>query len=95
MADSGAVREIVLVAAADRDEELSAWAWSDRTPAMPPFARYLMHAAKLRYEARLLDAWHGMAAANRDTRSLITELSELLAPGQPGGESAATARVAA
>lgn len=89
VADTGAVREIVLVAAADRDEELSAWAWSDRTPAMPPFARYLMHAAKLRYEARLLDTWHGATAGNRDSRSLITELDAMLAPGQLGGESAA------
>lgn len=87
-ADTGAVREIVLVAAADRDEELSAWAWSDGSPAMPPFARYLMHAAKLRYEARLLDTWHGTAGRQMDTRSLITELDAmLLAPEQLGGES--------
>jgi hypothetical protein len=31
LADTGVVREVILVAAADRDEELSAWAWSDRT----------------------------------------------------------------
>lgn len=88
-ADTGAVREIILVAAADRDETLSAWAWSDRTPAMPPFARYLMHAAKLRYEARLLDTWHATAAANPDTRSLVAELEAMLAPEHAGGESVA------
>ena len=68
-ADTSDVREIVLIAAADRDAELSAWTWSDGTPQIPPFARYLLHAAKLRYEARLLDAWH------RDSR----------APSGPGG----------
>jgi CASPASE and TPR Repeat-Associated N-terminal domain/CASPASE and TPR Repeat-Associated C-terminal domain len=56
-ADTRAMREIVLVASADQDDGLSAWAWSDGTPTMPPFARYLMQVAKLRYEARVLDGW--------------------------------------
>jgi predicted nucleotide-binding protein len=86
-ADTGAVREIVLVAPADKDEELSAWAWSDRTPAMPPFARYLLHAAKLRYEARLLDNWHGAASPSPDIDGLVEELNATLEPGTlvPGG----------
>jgi predicted nucleotide-binding protein len=82
-ADTGVVREIVLVAAADQDDELSAWAWSDRTPAMPPFARYLMHAAKLRYEARLLDKWHSTAPPSQDIDGLVAELSAVLEPGKP------------
>jgi len=91
-ADIGRVREIVLVGPADQDEELSGWAWSDRTPAMPPFARYLMHAAKLRYEAQLLESWHGQAAADQDTDSLVAELSAALSPAPPGPESAALVR---
>ena len=47
-----------------------------------------MHAAKLRYEDRLLDTWHGTAAANRETDSLSTELNAVLAADRPGGESA-------
>lgn len=81
-ADTGTVREIVLVAAADQDEELSAWAWSDRTPALPPFARYLMHAAKLRYETRLLDTWHSKAAPSQDIDGLVAELNATLEPGK-------------
>jgi predicted nucleotide-binding protein len=92
LADAGAVRELVLVAAMDRDEDLSAWAWSDRTPAMPPFARYLMHAAKLHYEARLLDNWHGTATAEQDTDSLVAELNTTLASKVPGRESAGSLR---
>jgi predicted nucleotide-binding protein len=88
VADTRVVREIVLVAAADRDEELSAWAWSDRSPAMPPFGRYLMHAAKLRYEARLLETWHRTAASDGDAGSLVTELNAMLAPEQLDRESA-------
>jgi hypothetical protein len=87
-ADIGPVREIVLVAAADRDEELSAWAWSDRTPAMPPFARYLMHAAKLRYEARLLESWHGTASPRQDIDTLMAELDATLEPGRLSPEGA-------
>jgi predicted nucleotide-binding protein len=86
-ADTSAVREIVLVAAADQDQQLSAWAWSDGTPAMPPFARYLMHAAKLRYEARLLDSWHG-TAAGQDIDALVAELNAVLEPGEPTPDSA-------
>jgi Predicted nucleotide-binding protein containing TIR-like domain len=74
-ADTGAVREIVLIAAADQDDELSAWAWSDRSPAMPPFARYLMHAAELRYEARLLTSWQNTAPRDRDVDTLIAGLN--------------------
>ncbi|EXG81175.1 CATRA conflict system CASPASE/TPR repeat-associated protein [Cryptosporangium arvum] len=43
----------VLAGPAD-DERLSAWTWSDGTTAMPPFARYLRHAASVRYQLR---AW--------------------------------------
>lgn len=82
-ADTGAVREIVLVAPADKDEELSAWAWSNRTPAVPPFARYLLYAAKLRYEARLLDNWHGTASPSPDIDGLVAELNAALEPGKP------------
>jgi predicted nucleotide-binding protein len=82
-ADTSAIREIVLIAGADRDVELSTWAWSDRTPAMPPFARYLMHAAKLRYEARLVDSWHAAMSAGQDLDALAAELNAGLGLGSP------------
>jgi predicted nucleotide-binding protein len=76
-ADTSGIREIVLIAAVDRDDELSAWAWSDGTAAIPPFAQYLLHAAKLRYEARLLDAWHRGSGAQRDLDAMPEELSAI------------------
>jgi predicted nucleotide-binding protein len=89
LAGTSPVREIVLLAAAGRDEDVSAWVWSDRTPAMPPFARYLMHAAKLRFEARLLESWHAATTADPATDSLVTELSTILEPErQPSYEDA-------
>jgi predicted nucleotide-binding protein len=87
--DTGTVREIIVVAPADRDEELSGWVWSDGTPAMPPFARYLMNAGKLRYEARLLDAWHQAKSPGEDVEILLTELEAMLGPGKHSADSAA------
>jgi nucleoside phosphorylase len=47
----------LLVLAPESDETvLSALVWSDRSPALPPLARYLLDAAKLRYELRVRDA---------------------------------------
>jgi predicted nucleotide-binding protein len=81
--DTSPAREIVLIAASDRDDEVSAWAWSDGTPGIPPFARYLMHATKLRYEARVLRAWHRAVPAGNDIDELLAELNVALTPGQP------------
>ena len=80
-----AIREVVIVAAADRDDEVSAWAWSDGTTDLPPFARYLLHAAKLRYEARLLTSWE-QGPRHGDIGGLLDELSVALAPdaARPG-----------
>ncbi|GAA2304954.1 hypothetical protein GCM10009853_072510 [Glycomyces scopariae] len=36
-----------------RSSALSAWTWSRGDTALPPLARYLMHAAKLRHQARV------------------------------------------
>jgi len=80
--DTDSIRGIVAIAASDRDDELSAWAWSDGTTDMPPFARYLLHAAKLRYEARLLDSW-GRGQRRGDINEMLAELSVALAPDAP------------
>jgi predicted nucleotide-binding protein len=89
--DTGRVREIVIIAAEDREDELSAWAWSDGTAGLPPFARYLMHAAKLRYEARLLDAW-GRGEQRGDIAAILAELGVALAPEAPHREKAGLLR---
>jgi len=51
--DGRADRCIAVVAPADRDPQLSAWTWSRGDRALTPFARYLLHAAKVRYEFRV------------------------------------------
>jgi len=80
--DTDRVRDIVILAAENRDDELSAWTWSDGTTTMPPLARYLLHMAKLRYEARLLDSWAQGPRAG-DIGQMLAELSVALAPDAP------------
>ncbi len=75
--DISSVREIVVIAPADQDAEMSAWAWSDGTSGIPPFARYLLYAAKLRYEARLLAAWHQQPGAD-EVAEVQAELNAML-----------------
>lgn len=77
--DTDRVREIVVIAAADREHELSAWAWSDGTTDLPLFARYLMHMAKLRYEACLLDTWEN-GYRDGDLGEMLAELNATLTP---------------
>jgi hypothetical protein len=92
--DTDAIREIVIVAAEDREEELSAWAWSDGTTDLPPFVRYLLHVAKLRFEARLLDAWE-QGPRGGDPDAMLAELSVALAPdaSHPGQAGLLRARL--
>jgi predicted nucleotide-binding protein len=77
--DTDRAREIVVIAAADREHELSAWVWSDGTTDLPLFARYLMHMAKLRYEARLLDTWEN-GHRDGDLGEMLAELNATLTP---------------
>jgi hypothetical protein len=49
-------RQLLAVASPGKDEALSAWTWSAGGVTTTPLTRYLMHAAKLRYEYRV---WQG------------------------------------
>jgi len=52
--DDRAARRLMIAIAPDADSAASNWAWSPRrTAAIPALARYLLHAAKIRYEARV------------------------------------------
>ncbi|MFB7336956.1 CATRA conflict system CASPASE/TPR repeat-associated protein [Streptomyces adustus] len=81
-------RRVVVLAPAGQDAQLSAWTWSQGDPDMPPLARYLMHAAKLRYQARvrgdgeqlrsLVDRVDDLAGRVRDTLERPAEGSSTL-----------------
>lgn len=51
--DDRAERRLVVLGATDRERELNAWTWTDGSVRLPPLGRYLLHAAKVRYEARI------------------------------------------
>jgi predicted nucleotide-binding protein len=52
-ADARAARRLLMPVTPDADAQASAWAWSVSDTAIPPLARYLLHAAKIRYELRV------------------------------------------
>ncbi|MEX5709696.1 CATRA conflict system CASPASE/TPR repeat-associated protein [Parafrankia sp. FMc6] len=90
-------RRIVVVAPHARDAELSAWTWTRGGPggmAMTPFARYLMHAAKVRYYLRLWSGGAPVRAQRHDTDAAVAASSALFdgtfmaGPAGQGGPSA-------
>ncbi|MFC5218406.1 CATRA conflict system CASPASE/TPR repeat-associated protein [Streptomyces coerulescens] len=83
--DTRAARRLVVIAARDRDPELTAWTWTTRARGLPPFARYLLHAAKIRYQLRVRDAAGGIGRLRADTDTAITRLLALTA--DPHGPS--------
>jgi hypothetical protein len=74
----GPHRRLVVLAGPDQDKTLSNLTWSDGSVTIPPLGRYLMHAAKLRYESRVRGDGAGL-------RTLHTAVSDHLglrpAPG--------------
>jgi hypothetical protein len=52
-AGDGASRRLVVLAGPGEDAALSDLTWSDGSVTIPPLGRYLMHAAKLRYQSRV------------------------------------------
>jgi predicted nucleotide-binding protein len=68
--DDRQLRRFVLAIAPEADAAASAWAWSDGGTRIPPLARYLLHAAKIRYELRV---WQ----RDRKARQLRSSLDAL------------------
>ncbi|SFF51748.1 hypothetical protein SAMN05216251_11750 [Actinacidiphila alni] len=81
------VSDLYVVAPARLEAELDAWAWAvDGESGLRPLTRYLLHTAKLRYEARQYAAADPVVAhvdvTDRQTRELLQEL-EPAAAGEP------------
>jgi hypothetical protein len=47
-------RRLAVLAPSSQEAELDAWVWSSPVPGLVPFTRYLLHAAKARYERQVL-----------------------------------------
>jgi hypothetical protein len=78
--DGRAERRIALLGAEDDDLRLSAWAWSRGTPEIPPFARYLLHAAKVRYHLRVWGDGRAVRGLRDDVEARTTALTRMLDP---------------
>ncbi|MDT7847569.1 CATRA conflict system CASPASE/TPR repeat-associated protein [Streptomyces justiciae] len=87
-ADTRIERRLVAVAGHERDPELTAWAWTDRNLNLPPLAKYLLHAAKLRYELRVWRGAEDIATLRAATDATIKALLERTAvPAGPRRQS--------
>jgi hypothetical protein len=77
-------RRLVVLAPDDQELSLSAWTWSNGEVAMPPLARYLMHAAKLRYQARVRGDGQQIAQLRHRINDRVSRLMRTEAPaGHP------------
>jgi hypothetical protein len=74
--DTTAPRVYAAVSPREASDDLSRGLWWQGARELPPFARYLLNAAKLTYEGRVYDAFRG-AVADR-ARSVDSHLDELL-----------------
>jgi predicted nucleotide-binding protein len=78
--DERVLRRFVLAIAPDADQAASAWVWSQGGTRIPPLARYLLHAAKLRYEMRV---WQRDSRARQLRASLDALTAEFARLGAP------------
>lgn len=76
--DSRPERRIVVLGAENDDARLSAWVWSRGTPEIPPFARYLLHAAKIRYHLRVWGDGDAVRELRRNIDTATTALARIL-----------------
>ncbi|MBL7259411.1 CATRA conflict system CASPASE/TPR repeat-associated protein [Paractinoplanes lichenicola] len=83
---SAAARRLVLLGAPDQDAELSRFVWSDGGTGLPPLGRYLMHAAKLRYLARVHDQGREPAQLQVRLAARLDEVTTLLRGGGGRGQ---------
>lgn len=86
-------RRVVVVAAADHDDRLSAWTWSRGTSELTPLASYLLHAAKVRFELRIRAGGTGRELRAR-VDAAIAPLLELAEDVGDGGRPDARRLVA-
>jgi predicted nucleotide-binding protein len=88
--DERRLRRLVLAIAPDADPAAFAWAWSQGGTAIPPLARYLLHAAKLRYQLRV---WQRDGQARQVRGALDAVAGELRRLGASDAAQASALRL--
>lgn len=88
--DSRRERRIAIIAAREREKALDAWAWTGGDPALPPLGRYLLHAAKIRYELRVHAGGQQIRQIRDQADARVDDLLGLLARQDQPGTAAAS-----
>jgi CASPASE and TPR Repeat-associated protein len=76
--DSRSERRLVVLG--KDDTQLSAWTWISAGRQLPPLAKYLLHAAKMRYQIRVWKAGQGFRQLRQETDAIIHRLLETVSP---------------
>jgi hypothetical protein len=71
-------RTFAMLAPRELEAKLDAWAWTRGDDRMPPLARHLMHAAKLRYELRVYRRGEAFRAARHRVDEQVEALMRAL-----------------
>ncbi|HEX2315615.1 MAG TPA: CATRA conflict system CASPASE/TPR repeat-associated protein [Thermomonospora sp.] len=85
-ADDRRLRRIVALSHEGRSAESDAWLWSRGDDGLPPFARYLLHIAKIRYQLRVRDRYdqeRHVASVGRDADAAVAEARRVLLTEPP------------
>jgi CASPASE and TPR Repeat-associated protein len=89
-------RRLVVLADPDQDARLSTYTWSDGDVALPPLGRYLMHAAKLRYQARIRGDGQQLADLRARVAADVEQITaDLAEPARAAGRTAHLTTLAA
>ena len=83
--DSRSGRRIAVVAAEDRESALDEWVWTRGDAVLPPFGRYLLHVAKIRYQLRVHAGGQEVRQLRNRADAQVDDLLGLLArENEPG-----------
>jgi hypothetical protein len=88
--DSRVERRIALVADRAQEAALDAWVWTRGDAALPPFGRYLLHAAKIRYELRVHADGQDLRQLRYQADERVNGLLDLLAQEDEAGSAPAS-----
>ncbi|WP_371786267.1 CATRA conflict system CASPASE/TPR repeat-associated protein [Streptosporangium subroseum] len=84
--DDRPLRLVVALSRQGRSAESDAWLWSRGDDRLPPFARYLLHTAKIRYQLRVRERYDQevhVGSVARDTDDLAAEARRILVSDRP------------
>jgi hypothetical protein len=83
--DSRPERRIAIVAAKERETAVDEWVWTRGDAVLPPLGRYLLHAAKIRYELRVHAGGREVRKLRDQADAQVDDLLGLLARGDEAG----------